>query len=185
MYSSCDPISAETSGSCAFLIPSRTDLSVYRAYRDRIYKQIEAINERFGEVCGGPPIDVFYTNDREQALAAMEACDVLLVNSLKDGMNLVAKEWAVVSQRPGVLVVSETAGVVEAAAGSALLVSPLDVEGTARALVAALDMPPAERSARLARFRERVTAWTAERWLSAQLDDLGIDAAQWMPVGAS
>jgi trehalose 6-phosphate synthase len=104
---------------------------------------------------------------------------------LKDGMNLVAKEWAVVSQRPGVLVVSETAGVMEAATGCALLVSPLDVEGTARAMVAALDMPSAERSARLARFRNRVTAWTAEHWLSAQLDDLGIDAAPWIPVGAS
>src|SRR5581483_10296632 len=70
----------------AFLIPSRTDLSVYRAYRDRVYRQIEEINERFRDAGGEPPIEVFYTNNREQALAAMEACDVLLVNSMKDGM---------------------------------------------------------------------------------------------------
>jgi trehalose 6-phosphate synthase len=161
----------------AFLIPSRTDLTVYRAYRDRVCRTIDAINQRFSADCGGPPIEVFYTNNRDQALAAMEGCDVLLVNSVRDGMNLVAKEWAIVSRRPGVLVVSETAGVAESAADSALLVSPLDVEGTARAMATALDMPRAERAGRLTRFRDRVTAWTAEHWLSAQLDDLGIASA--------
>jgi trehalose 6-phosphate synthase len=161
----------------AFLVPSRTDLGVYRAYRDAIYRQIEAINARFTPPSGRPPIVVHYTNDREQALAAMERCDVLLVNSLADGMNLVAKEWAVVSRRPGVLVVSETAGVAEEAADSGLLVSPLDIEGTAQALAAALELPTAERAARLARFRHRVNRWTAADWLGAQLADLGIDAA--------
>src|SRR6266508_1952526 len=109
----------------AFLVPSRTDLEIYREYRDAVYQTIEAINERFTESCGEPPITVFYTNDQDQALAAMQCCDVLLVNSLEDGMNLVAKEWAIVSERPGALVVSETIGVVEEAAGSALEVSPL------------------------------------------------------------
>ncbi len=160
----------------AFLVPSRTDLGVYRTYRDTIYAAIETINDRWARECGGPPITVFYTNDQEQALAAMEACDVLLVNSLRDGMNLVAKEWAIVAQRPGVLVLSETVGVVEEAAESALLVCPLDVEGTAQALAEALDMPAAERAARLARFRSRVQRWTAWHWLSAQLEELGIEA---------
>ena len=49
------------------------------------------------DACGGPPIEVYYTNDRDQALAAMQTCNVLLINSLQDGMNLVAKEWAVVA----------------------------------------------------------------------------------------
>jgi trehalose 6-phosphate synthase len=160
-----------------FLVPSRTDLSVYRAYHDAIFATIDAINERFGAACGRPPIAVFYTNDRDQALAALAACDVLLVNSLQDGMNLVVKEWAVVSERPGALVVSETAGVAEEAADSALLVSPLDVEGTARALADGLDLPAAERAARLARLRERVAGWTAADWLAAQLADLGIASA--------
>jgi trehalose 6-phosphate synthase len=158
----------------AFLIPSRTDLSIYRAYRDSVYKLIDEINERFVGVCGDPPIRVFYTNDREQALAAMEQCDVLLVNSLEDGMNLVAKEWAVVSERPGVLVVSETAGVAAEAAPSALLISPLDVEGTAEALAQAVRMPRDERAARLCAFRGRVLGWTARDWLQAQLADLGV-----------
>jgi trehalose 6-phosphate synthase len=160
----------------AFMVPSRTDLSIYRAYRDAVYQTIEDINARFADVCGGPPIRVFYTNDRDQALAAMQECDVLLVNSLQDGMNLVAKEWAVVArpERPGVLVVSETAGVAAEAAESALLISPLDVEGTARAMIDALDMPVSERKRRHAVFLQRVQNWSARDWLNAQLADLGV-----------
>jgi trehalose 6-phosphate synthase len=160
----------------AFLVPSRTDLGVYRAYRDAVYHTIDDINARFAQACGGPPIRVFYTNDRDQALAAMQTCNVLLVNSLQDGMNLVAKEWAVVAeaQDAGVLVVSETAGVAADAADSALLISPLDVEGSARAMAEALDMPRRERVARHARFLERVEGWSARDWLNAQLEDLGL-----------
>jgi len=159
----------------AFMVPSRTDLGVYRAYRDAVYGTIEAINERYAEACGKPPIQVYYTNDREQALAAMARCHVLLVNSLQDGMNLVAKEWAVVATEYGVLVVSETAGVAADAADSALLISPLDVEGTAKAMAEGLDMPLPERRTRHARFLKRVIDWTAHDWLNAQLSDLGVD----------
>ncbi|MDQ3811054.1 MAG: trehalose-6-phosphate synthase, partial [Chloroflexota bacterium] len=158
----------------AFMVPSRTDLGVYRAYRDAVYRTIDDINARFQAACGGPPIRVFYTNDREQALAAMEVCHVLLINSLQDGMNLVAKEWAVVAGKPGVLVVSETAGVAGEASESGLCISPLDIEGTARAMADALDMPSAERRARHARFLERISRWSARDWLNAQLTDLGV-----------
>jgi trehalose 6-phosphate synthase len=160
----------------AFLVPSRTDLGVYRQYRDAVYKVIEAINARFGGTPGreriGPPIQVFYTNNREQALAAMASCDVLLANSREDGMNLVVKEWAIVSARPGVAIVSETAGVAWETGDAALLISPLDVEGTAQAMSRALDMSCPERDSRLHRIRARVVEWTAQRWLGAQLDEL-------------
>jgi trehalose 6-phosphate synthase len=160
----------------AFLVPSRTDLSVYRAYRDAVYAVIERINQRFAPLCGEPPIQVFYENDREQALAAMRHCDALLINSRQDGMNLVAKEWAVVSERPGVLVVSETAGVASEVGDAALQISPLDVEGTAHALGRALDMDTAERAERLRRMREQAMGWTARDWLRAQLRDLGVES---------
>jgi trehalose-6-phosphate synthase len=65
---------------------------VYREYRDAVYGEIDRVNSRFAAECGFEPIQVFYTNDREQAFAAMEQCDVLLVNSREDGMNLVVKE---------------------------------------------------------------------------------------------
>jgi trehalose 6-phosphate synthase len=158
----------------AFMVPSRTDLGVYRAYRDAVYATIEDVNARYDGLCGGPPIGVYYTNDRDQALAAMQRCHVLLINSLQDGMNLVAKEWAVVAEEPGVLIVSETAGVAADAADSALLISPLDVEGTAQAMAQAFDMPLAERRARHTRFLKRVTQWSAHDWLNAQLVDLGV-----------
>jgi trehalose 6-phosphate synthase len=159
----------------AFMVPSRTDLGVYRTYRDTVYRTIEEINTRYGEACNGPPIQVYYTNDRDQALAAMQTCNVLLINSLQDGMNLVAKEWAVVAEQPGVLVVSETAGVAADAAESALLISPLDVEGTAQAMATALDMPIAEQRGRHHRLLKRVSEWSARDWLNAQLTELGVD----------
>ncbi|WP_394822826.1 trehalose-6-phosphate synthase [Pendulispora albinea] len=160
----------------AFLVPSRTDHTVYRDYKATIYREIDRINDAFGPTSGFLPIEVFYTNDREQALAALERCDVLLVNSKEDGMNLVAKEWATIATHPGVLVVSETAGVAEEAQDSALTVSPLDVEETMQAMVRALEMPLAERESRLRRFRSRVQSWTASHWLDAQLADLGLKA---------
>lgn len=162
----------------AFLVPSRTDLRVYRDYRAEVLRTIEGINARFGQPGHEGPIEVFYTNDREQALAAMADCDVMLINSLRDGMNLVAKEWAVVSERPGVLVLSETAGAAERAQDCALCISPLDAEGTALALAAALDMPVGERASRLATLRSRVKAWTAQDWLAGQLTDLGCGLAR-------
>jgi len=158
----------------AFLVPSRTDLSVYRSYRDAVYASIDDVNLRFAPDCGGDPIKVFYTNDREQALVGMELCDVLLANSREDGMNLVVKEWAIVSQGPGVAIISETAGVAATTAENALLVCPLDIEGTARAFETALDMPAEERRARLARLRDNVYSWNAAQWLAAQMTELGL-----------
>jgi trehalose-6-phosphate synthase/uncharacterized NAD(P)/FAD-binding protein YdhS len=162
----------------AFLVPSRTDLSVYRDYRDAVYAAINEVNRRYAPECGFDPIQVFYTHDREQALAAMEQCDVLVVNSREDGMNLVVKEWAIVSERPGVAVVSETSGVAAETGPSALLVSPLDIEGTARALGWALDMPRAERQARLARLRSTINSWTSANWLAAQLEALNLKTVE-------
>jgi trehalose 6-phosphate synthase len=158
----------------AFLVPSRTDLSVYRGYRDAVYAVIDEVNARFAKESGRPPIEIFYTNDREQALAAMEQCDVLLVNSREDGMNLVVKEWAVVSRRPGVAIISETAGVAATTSQDVLLICPLDVEGTARAMEQALAMPFPERAARLKRLCKSVYSWSAARWLEAQMKELQI-----------
>jgi trehalose 6-phosphate synthase len=156
----------------AFLVPSRTDLGVYREYREAVYAAIREVNAAYAQECGFDPIEVFYTNDREQALAAMEQCDALLVNSREDGMNLVVKEWAVVSKRPGVVILSETCGVASEIGADALMVSPLDIEGTAQALAQAIDMSNEERWARLAGIRAKVHSWTAAHWLSAQLDAL-------------
>jgi trehalose 6-phosphate synthase len=158
----------------AVLSPSRTDLAAYQAYRAAVVRTIEEVNRRFADECGGPPIALHLESDRPLALAAIEGCDVLLANSVADGMNLVPKEWAVVARRTGAAVISETAGVAAEAADTALLVPPHDVERTAMALGAALDMPEAERARRLERFRTRVMAWTSRDWLSAQMADIDL-----------
>lgn len=162
----------------AFLVPSRTDLEVYRTYRDAVFAKVEAINARFAERCRGPVILTFYTNDREQALAAMADADVLLANSLADGMNLVVKEWAIVSNRPGVVVASECMGVAVEMPECGVLINPADVSATAAALARALAMPLGERHTRLQRLRMRVQAWTAADWLTAQLRDLGLEQVE-------
>ena len=167
----------------AFLVPSRTDLAIYREYRETVWQRIDAINARFAARCGGPVIEVSYTNDRQQALDAMARANVLLANSLADGMNLVVKEWAIVSERPGVVVASDRMGVAAEADGIALLVDPTDVAATATALRRALGMSRSERQVRLHRLRRRVEAWTAHDWLLAQLRDL--DTAHLEPLGST
>ena len=157
----------------AFVIPSRTDESIYRDYRASVERQIEAVNDRFRDGTGADPIVVFYSHDHAQVLAAMEICDVLLVNSSQEGISLLAKEWGVASERPGVLVVSETVGGSAELENCGLLVCPLDVEGTAEALAQAIAMPMEQRHHWLNRIRQQIEQWTAGHWLQAQLRLLG------------
>lgn len=157
----------------AFVIPSRTDDSIYRDYRESVNRQIEAVNDRFRAEAGADPIVVFYSHDHAQALAAMERCDVLLINSRQEGISLLAKEWAIASQKPGVLVVSETVAGSAEIENCGLLVCPLDVEGTAEALAQAIAMPMEQRHQSLNRIRQQVEQWTAGHWLQALLRSLG------------
>ena len=124
----------------AFLVPSRTGLREYGDYGRSVQNAVDRINARFGRA-GWRPVQIFYENDYAQALAGLSIADVVLVNPLVDGMNLVAKEAVVVSQRDAVLILSETAGAFDQMADGALAVAPADVIGTADALATALAMP--------------------------------------------
>ena len=155
----------------AFLVPSRTSLKEYGDYGRVVQSAVERINARFGTP-SFRPIHLFYENDYAQALAGLAIADVVLVNPLIDGMNLVAKEAVTVSERDAVLVLSETAGAFDQMAGGALAVAPADVSGTADALAAALEMPVAERARRLALMREGVEREDIGWWLRRQLDDM-------------
>lgn len=158
----------------AVLIPGRTDLVVYREYRDAVYREAEEINAHFREKCGFDPIEILYSSDPALAVAAMESCDVFVANSRQDGMNLTVKEFAMASRRPGVLLLSDMAGVSREMIQNALPVCPLDVEATARALAEGLAMPHAERATRLESLQSSVRVWTSRDWLVAQLDELGL-----------
>ena len=155
----------------AFLVPSRTGLREYGHYGRMVQSAVDRINARFGRA-GWRPVQLFYENDYAQALAGLSIADVVLVNPLVDGMNLVAKEAVVVSDRDAVLVLSETAGAFDQMADGALPVAPADVAGTAAALATALGMPIEERQRRLAKLRRGVEREDITWWLRRQLEDL-------------
>ncbi len=155
----------------AFLVPSRNGIKEYRRYAKDVFKLIDKINQKF-EVEGDKPIEVFYENNYAQAIAALKAYDVLLVNSVADGMNLVAKEGSVVNERDGVLVLSETTGAFQQLGHNAIPVTPTDVEGTADALYSGLTMDSTERGARARALRACVEQSEITDWISKQLMDL-------------
>ena len=155
----------------AFLVPSRTGLREYGDYGRSVQNAVDRINARFGRA-GWRPVQIFYENDYAQALAGLSIAEVVLVNPLVDGMNLVAKEAVVVSDRDAVLILSETAGAFDQMADGALSVAPADVVGTADALATALAMPLAERRRRLSRLRRGVEREDINWWLRVQFEDL-------------
>jgi trehalose 6-phosphate synthase len=155
----------------AFLVPSRTGVPEYRRYADRVFRLIDRINARYSDG-SWRPIEVFYENNFQQALVGMTLYDVLLVNSLADGMNLVAKEGPAVNRRDGALVLSTRAGAFQEMGVGALAVNPEDVKGTAEALWQALAMPASERKRRASLLRAAVTERPLLTWMSEQLDEL-------------
>jgi trehalose 6-phosphate synthase len=157
----------------AFLVPSRTGLREYGDYGRKVQNAVDRINARYG-TADWRPVQLYYENDYAQALAGLSIADVVLVNPLVDGMNLVAKEAVVVSQRDAVLVLSETAGAFDQMADGVLAVAPADIVGTADALAQALAMPAEERARRLRRLRRGVEREDIGWWLRRQLEDLAL-----------
>jgi trehalose 6-phosphate synthase len=164
----------DLSGNVTFLAhlqPSRQDVPEYVEYLERIRRVVADINLEHGTT-EWQPIDLQLDDDIHQAVAAYKQFDVLLVNSIYDGMNLVAKEGVLVNERDGVLVLSENTGVHDELGAFALDVNPFDVDEQAEVLYRALTMPAAERRAR----REQCVAVVREndlgKWLDRQLGDI-------------
>jgi trehalose 6-phosphate synthase len=158
-------------GFLACLVPTRGDVPEYRRYKEETFALIERINRRFGRP-DWRPIEVRYENDYPQAIAALSLADVTLVNSRADGMNLVAKEGALVNRRDGVLVLSRRAGAHEELGAGALGIDPDDPEGTVAALIAALEMGPEERRWRAALLRRAAARRDIADWAAEQLEAL-------------
>lgn len=161
----------------AFLVPSRLEVSEYVDYLDDISTIVGRINTKYADVAerngvAWQPVNLFIGDDYPRALAAMKHYDVLLVNAILDGMNLVAKEGALLNQRDGVLVLSEGTGAYQQFAGHVLTVSPTDIEGTADAIFQALTMPRDQRAARAHELRKIVLEQDILRWIYNQLEDL-------------
>ena len=153
------------------LDPSRQDIPEYAEYLGAIQRAARRVNDRFQQD-GWTPIDLRIEDNFAETVAAYKQFDVLLVNAIFDGLNLVAKEAPLVNERDGVLVLSENAGSHEELGEWALTVNPFDVEGQADALYAALTMPLEERRARLEAIRGHVRGHDVAEWLGWQLADL-------------
>lgn len=155
----------------AFLVPTRTHLRQYQRYNEEVFQLIEAINRKYA-TGDWHPIDYFYENNYLQAIAGMKMYDVLMVNAVIDGMNLVAKEGPTVNERDGVLILSETVGACEQLEEYALTVAATDIEGTVRAMHQALTMPTAEKHRRAQALKRSIEEEDITHWLWRMLDDV-------------
>ncbi|WP_030898276.1 alpha,alpha-trehalose-phosphate synthase (UDP-forming) [Streptomyces sp. NRRL F-5126] len=155
----------------AFAYPSRQDLAVYRSYMERVRQLADEINAEFG-TDGWTPVLLHLEDDFARSLAAYRIADVALVNPIRDGMNLVAKEVPVVSDGGCALVLSREAGAYEELGEDALVVNPYDITATAQALHEALAMPAGERGERTKRLAAAATALPPSRWFLDQLAEL-------------
>jgi trehalose 6-phosphate synthase len=153
------------------LDPSRQDIPEYSEYLGAIQREVRAVNDRFqsGEWV---PIDLQVADNFPQSVAAYKQFDVLLVNAIFDGMNLVAKEAPLVNERDGVLILSENAGAHEELGEWALTVNPFDIHGQAEAIHDALVLSAESRHRLAAGIKDHVRTHDIESWIDAQLTDL-------------
>jgi len=161
----------------AQLMPSRMDVPQYADYLERIEALVAVVNHRHGTP-DWMPIQLKLRDDLEEAVAAYKNYDVMIVNAMFDGMNLVAKEGPLVNERDGVSILSENTGAHEELGEFALSVNPFDVAETADSIHAALTMNPQERERRARGLRDAVTRRDPGDWIDEQLADIRDKRAQ-------
>lgn len=154
----------------ALLVPSRMAVDEYQNYLRDIMAEAGMINANYSDEFW-EPVRIIVGNNYPRALAAMQLYDVLLVNPLADGMNLVAKEGALVNDRDGVLLLSEHAGAFYELGDHALIVPPFDVYTTAEAMHQALTMPADERKTRADAMKDIVQRAGVREWFYNQVQD--------------
>ncbi len=155
----------------ALLSPSRMDLPEYRTYGEECLAEAERVNRALGDE-DWQPVEVRVKEDYLGAIAAYGVYDVLMVNPIFDGMNLVAMEGPVLNRRGGVLLLSRNAGAYWRLGKHAIAVNPFDLHETAEALAHALEMPREERVRRARNLSRLVLSNPPEQWVRLQLEDL-------------
>jgi trehalose 6-phosphate synthase len=156
----------------AKLDPSRQDIPEYTEYLGAIQRAARTVNDRFYTSDDWQAVDLRISDNFHEAIAGYAEYDVLLVNAIFDGMNLIAKEAPLVNDRDGVLILSENAGAHPELGEHALTVNPFDLQEQADAIHAALVMPEEERRRRIAGLRAQVREHDITRWVEALMDDL-------------
>jgi trehalose 6-phosphate synthase len=155
----------------AQLMPSRQDVPEYVEYLDKIEALVAVVNHRHGTT-DWMPIDLRLQENLDMAIAAYKHYDLLMVNAMFDGMNLVAKEGPLVNERNGVSLLSENTGAHEELAEFALSVNPFDVQEQADAIHRALTMSAKERAWRAQGLKEIIRARDPGDWVDDQLADI-------------
>ncbi len=158
--------------------PSRDEVPAYKKYRRKVDELIGRINGKYGMPDYQPIHYISRGFSQEEVLALYRYVDVMLVTPLRDGMNLVAKEFiAARSDDDGVLVLSEFAGAA-AELGEAVLVNPYDIDGMASGFVQAIEMSLEERSSRMKALRSRIALFDAAGWAKRFVDRIGSSSAE-------
>jgi trehalose 6-phosphate synthase len=171
LYLEAHPEMHGRAGMLALLDPSRQDIPAYSEYVGAVQREARRVNDRFQQE-GWTPIELVIQDDFAASVAAYKQFDVLFVNAIFDGMNLISKEAPLVNERGGVLVLSENAGAHEELGEWALTVNPFDVAGQAEAIHRALTMPETERRDRLDAISSHVREHDVAQWIEAQLADV-------------
>jgi trehalose 6-phosphate synthase len=164
----------EMRGEVTFLArcqPSREDILEYAQYAEAIRETADEVNQKHA-TGSWQPVWLSMEDNFPLSVAAYKNYDVLLVNPVCDGMNLIAKEAVVVNEKNGVLVLSENAGAYEELGEHALTVNPFDVDEQADALYEALTMTEDERTHRAQALKQTIQANTIEEWVEAQMKDI-------------
>lgn len=152
----------------AMLVPSRMEVEEYQNYLDELMAAAGRVNARHGE-SEWEPVRVVVGENYPRAIAALQLYDVLLVNSIADGMNLVAKEGPVVNRRHGVVILSERTGARQQLESGATVISPCDVYATAEAMHQALTMHAEQREERAHRLKWMIERDDVSTWFCSQL----------------
>jgi trehalose 6-phosphate synthase len=155
----------------AQLMPSRTDVPEYAEYLEKIEALVAVVNHRHGTT-DWMPIDLKLRDDLEEAVASYKHYDVMMVNAMFDGMNLVAKEGPLVNERNGVSILSENTGAHEELGEFSLSVNPFDVQELADAVYSALTMSAESRERRARGLKEIVTSRDPGDWIDEQIADI-------------
>jgi trehalose 6-phosphate synthase len=156
----------------AFCYPSREGLAEYLAYRQETEGLVSRLNAKWGTE-SWTPVLLDPSDDFPRSVAALRRFDVLLVNPIRDGLNLVAKEGALINEHDGTVVLSTEAGAWDELGGVVQSVNPYDIAATADALAAALATPAGLRRSRASELRTIAEARTPADWLADQIAAVG------------
>jgi len=148
--------------------PSREGLPEYLAYRQEVESLAAVINDRWGDPEWNP-IELEFADNFARSVAHLRRYDVLLVNPIRDGLNLVAKEGPIVNERDGTLILSREAGIHDELEGAVISVNPYDIDEQARALATALDRTPAQRTVAARELRSRALSRSPADWFADQI----------------